>query len=112
MTCYDIIILRPPSATPAFLFHEVSYSTAPLVVCCVSPLLAMPQILRMAGKPSLSLIVVASVASAQWSLVNTLSQELTNGGSLLGTLNAPTLPLFLNDTVSQPSQVQQSHTDM
>lgn len=57
----------------------------------------------MAGKLSLNLIAAASLASAQWSLVNTLSQEQTNGGSLLGTLNAPTLPLFLNDTVSQIS---------
>ena len=57
----------------------------------------------MAGKLSLNLIAAAGLASAQWSLVNTLSQEQTNGGSLLGTLNAPTLPLFLNDTVSQIS---------
>ena len=61
----------------------------------------------MAGRLSLSLIVVASLASAQWSLVNTLSQAQTNGGSLLGTLNAPTLPLFLNDTVSPFPRIQQ-----
>jgi hypothetical protein len=61
----------------------------------------------MVGKLSLTLIAVASLASAQWALVNTLSQEQTNGGSLLGTLNAPTLPLFLNDTVRQFSRLQQ-----
>jgi hypothetical protein len=63
-------------------------------------------IFTMVGYLALGLVLGASMTSAQWSLVNTLSQEQTNGGSLLGTLEAPTLPLFLNDTVSIPSQVQ------
>lgn len=66
----------------------------------------------MFGHLALSLTLAASIANAQWSLVNTLSQEYTNGGNLLGTLQAPTLPLFLNGTVCGTSQLQQIHTDV
>jgi hypothetical protein len=65
----------------------------------------------MAGKLALCLGLGVSIASAQFSLINTLPQFETNGPSLVGTLDAPTLPLFLNDAVSDGFQSKWTDTD-
>jgi hypothetical protein len=66
----------------------------------------------MFGQLTLSLTFTGSLVNAQWSLANTLSQEQTNGGSILGTLEVPALPPFLDDAVSIPSHLQQTDTNL